>query len=532
MNRRDFCRNTASVAGLAGLGALTSACAPADTGSILRVVPYADLQSLDPIVNTIGIVQRHAMMVYDFLFARDAQGVPRPQMIERWQASTDGRNWEFTLREGLLFHDGATVTAADVVASLRRWAARDAYGRQIFAVTSRLQVIDRASFRWDLERPYGRLLHALSKTGSAVPAIMPRRLAETSPTVPIRDATGSGPYRFLADAWIPGGVAVYGRHEGYLPRTEPPSGAAGGKRVFVDQVEWQNIRDPQSAVLALAAGEVDFVESPAAEFLPMLAREQIKIVRNDPLGTQGLLRMNHLHPPFNHPKAREALLYLIDQRRYLQAMFGDPQITQACDAYFVCGSELASTAGVPPGIGRDRQRAKALFAEAGYDGRPLVVLHATDVQSMNIATLVLADDLRSIGVPVDLQAMDFGTMASRRAIRAAPGQGGWDLGITYWPGVDIADPVSNNPMQASCDKAWSGWPCDPVHQGLIDRYPFATSDAERREIAQAIQRSAYSLVPYVPIGLWFNPVAYSPRLSGVLSMPGTSLFWNIRKAAA
>lgn len=529
LNRRQFVGRSASAFALAGLGV---SCAKVDTRNILRVVPYADLQALDPIVTTVGIVQRHAMMVYDFLFARDDTGAVRPQMVESWDRSANGLTWTFRLREGLFFHDGAPVTADDVIASLRRWSTRDAYGRQIFAVTSGIAGADARTISWQLERPYGLMLQALSKTGGPVPAIMPRRVAETSATEPIRDTTGSGPFRFVDAEWIPGGVAVYARNDKYVPRDEPASGAAGGKQVFVDRVEWHNIRDPQSAVLALAAGEVDYVENPTAEFLPMLRGEDVTITRNDPLGTQGMLRMNHLHPPFDNPLARQALLYLIDQRRYLQAMFGNPDLTQPCNEFFVCGSALGSADGILQGFAPDRDRARQLLAQSGYDGRPLVILHPTDIQFMNLATLVLADDLRSIGAKVDLQAMDFGAMSSRRANRAAPEAGGWHIGLTYWPGVDVSDPVANSPMQANCDMAWPGWPCDPAHQALIDSFAYAQSDDERQTLADQIQASAYRLLPYVPIGLWYNPIAYRNSLKGVLSVPGSSVFWNIAKAPA
>ena len=149
---------------------------------------------------------------------------------------------------------------------------------------------------------------------------------------------------------------------------------------------------------------------------------------------------------------------------------------------------------------------------------------------MNLATLVLADDLRSIGVNVDLQAMDFGAMGARRVNRAAPEEGGWHIGLTYWPGGNISDPVGNVPIQASCEEAWPGWPCDAEHQQLIEAYPFAPDDAARLALANRIQASAYDLVPYVPIGQWFAPVAYSPRVSGVLGVPGTTVMWNIDKS--
>jgi peptide/nickel transport system substrate-binding protein len=519
------------LAGALALSLAGPAAAQSPDTRVLRVVPFADLQSLDPIVTTIGIVQRHATMVYDFLFGRDANQQPQPQMVESWARSDDGRLWRFTLRDGLAFHDGAPVTTDDVIASLRRWGARDPYGRQIFALTTALEAEGPRTFVWRLSAPYGLMLEALSKSGGPVPAIMPKRIAETDPTKPITEAIGSGPFVFAAGEWVPGSKVVYRRNEAYRPRSEPASGTAGAKLVKVDRVEWLNIRDPQSAVLALNAGEVDYVENPSTDFLPILQGAGMRIVRTDPLGTQGMLRMNHLHPPFDNPKAREALLYLVDQSAYLQAMFGNPELTAVCHAFFVCGSPQETSAGVPAGIGKDKAKARRLFQEAGYDGSPLVILHPTDIQFMNVATIVLAEDLKSIGVRVDLQAMDFGAMGARRANRAKPSEGGWHIGLTYWPGLNVSDPIGNVPMQASCERAWPGWPCDAAHQALLDRYPAASAGVERKALVDSIQESAYRLVPYVPIGQWFAPVAHSPRLSGVIGVPGTLVLWNIEKAA-
>jgi peptide/nickel transport system substrate-binding protein len=503
---------------------------PADE-RVLRVVPFADLQSLDPIVTTVGIVQRHSTMIYDFLLGRDAQQVPQPQMAESWSVSPDQLVWRFVLRNGLMFHDGTPVTAEDVVASLKRWAQRDANGRQIMALTTSVEAADAKTVVWTLSKPYGLMLQALSKPSGITPAIMPKRIAETPPTTPITEVIGSGPFEFVRAEWVPGSKVVYKRNERYVPRSEPASGTAGGKVVKVDRVEWINIRDAQSAVLALQNGEVDYVEAPGTDFLPLLRRAGMKIVRTDNLGSQGMIRMNHLHPPFDNLKARQALLYLVNQTEFLQAMFSDPELYRACGAFFVCGAPLESNAGVEAGFGKDKAKARQLLAEAGYKGETIVILHPTDVQSMNVSTLALAEEMKSIGMKVDLQAMDFAAMAGRRANKGSPAQGGWHIGLTFWPGLLISDPVGNTPMQASCDRAWPGWPCDAEHQALIDSYPSVTGLAAQRALAEKIQISAYQkVVPYVPFGQWFAPVAHSPRLSGVIGMPGTMILWNIAKA--
>jgi peptide/nickel transport system substrate-binding protein len=513
---------------LAATGALAQ---PLPETRILRVVPNADLQTLDPINTTAGVVQSHAHMIYDQLFGRDAEQRPRPQMVREHSVSPDGLVWRFTLRDGLAFHDGAPVTAEDAVASLRRWAARDPHGRQMLAITQSLAAEDPRTIVWRLTRPYALMLDALSKPAGNMPAIMPARVAATDPFQNITDTTGSGPFIFVREEWNPGARVVYRRNPNYIPRDEPASGTAGGKRALVDRVEWLNIGNPQTAALALIQGEVDFVETPGVDFLPMLQRRGVRIVRLNALGFQGMIRMNHLHPPFNDPRAREALLYLANQEETLQAMFPDASLYRVCHAFFVCGSPQETSAGVPPRVGLDLERARRLVRESGYDGTPIVIMNPTDNTFLNAATLVLAQQMQQAGFRTDVQAMDFAAMAGRRPNRNPPAQGGWHIGLTFWNGLGASDPVGNVPMQASCERAWPGWPCDAAHQALIDAFPYAATQAERTRILEELHASAYRVLPYVPFGQWFLPVAHSPRLSGVQGMPGIIVMWNIQKAA-
>ncbi|BDG73134.1 ABC transporter substrate-binding protein [Roseomonas fluvialis] len=518
----------------AAFAGLPAQAQPIPPERILRMVPNADLQTLDPINTTAGVVQSHAHMIYDQLFGRDANQRPQPQMVGAYTVSADALTWTFTLRDGLLFHDGAPVTATDVVASLRRWGARDPHGRQILAITEALTAEpDGKTIIWRLRRPYGLMLDALSKPAGNMPAIMPARVAATDPFTNITETIGSGPFIFVRDEWIPGSRVVYRRNPAYVPRSEPASGTAGGKVAHVDRVEWLNIANAQTAVLALIQNELDYIESPGVDFLPMLQRRGMRIIRTNTLGAPGMIRMNHIHPPFNDARARQALMLLVNQEEILQAMFPDAALYQVCHAFFVCGSPQESSAGVPAGLGSPaaRERARALLRDSGYDGTPIVIMDPTDNPFVHAATLVLAQQMQSIGFRTDVQAMDFASMAGRRANRRPPAEGGWHIGLTFWNGLGASDPVGNVPMQASCERAWPGWPCDAEHQALIDAFPYAANDAERLRILTQLHESAYRLVPYVPYGQWYLPSAITPRISDVLAMPGIIIAWNIRKAA-
>ncbi len=221
---------------------LAARAAPADAG-VLRVVPQADLKIIDPVWTTATITRDHAYMVYDTLFGITDKGEIRPQMVDTFVHTPDGMTWTFTLRPGLAFHDGAPVTSADVVASIRRWASRLPIGQLLLAASQSIEAADDKSFRIVLAKPFGFVLDALGSPTNP-PFIMPRRIAETPGTAQISEAIGSGPYLFKRDEYRPGSRIVYVKNPKYVPRKDPASGTAGGKHVYVDRVEWVVLRDP------------------------------------------------------------------------------------------------------------------------------------------------------------------------------------------------------------------------------------------------------------------------------------------------
>jgi peptide/nickel transport system substrate-binding protein len=182
--------------------------------------------------------RNHGYIVYDTLFALDDKFVIKPQMVERYEVSSDRLVYDFTLREGMLFHDGRPVTSEDVIASLKRWGSRDVLGRRLMAATQDIVGIDDRRFRLILKTPYSLVLEALGKPSSQVPFIMPKRIVDTPVSQQIADPVGSGPFVFKKDEWRAGDRTVYLRNSQYKPRAEPANGAAGGKVVKVDRLEW------------------------------------------------------------------------------------------------------------------------------------------------------------------------------------------------------------------------------------------------------------------------------------------------------
>jgi peptide/nickel transport system substrate-binding protein len=507
------------------------ACAGAASAeTVLKVSLHSDLKIVDPIWTTALISTHHGNMIYDTLFSVDDKLQPRPQMVDKWDVSADKLTWTFTLRDGLEWHDGQPVTAEDCVASLKRWAARDSMGQKLMSAVASLSAPDAKTIKMAMKEPYGLVLDSLAKPSANIPFMMPKRVAETDPNVQITDYTGSGPFIFKKDEWKPGEKAVYLRNTKYKPRNEPPSGLAGGKVVKVDRVEWITIPDQQTQVNALLNGEIDLIEIVPPDLLPLLQKDKnIKIMVVNTAGRQYELRFNVLHKPFDNPKIREAALYALDQKPFLEANVGSADYYKLCKSVFPCGSPLATTKGWDDKISGNVAKAKELLKEAGYDGTPVVLMNQTDIAGHSQLATVAKPQLEAAGFKVDLQSMDWQTLVARRTKKDPLDKGGWSAFFTSWGSPDIMNPVSAAFINASCDKATFGWPCDAEIEKLRDAFSKETDPAKQKEIAEQVsERLATGYPTFAPLGQFTTPTAIRTNVIGLLPVPELAL-WNVEK---
>jgi len=527
---------TRRAAGLLGATALAAPLALALGSSpsaaqekVLRVVMHSDLKIVDPIWTTAFISRNYGYMVYDTLFALDDELEVRPQMVDTYEVSDDNLKYSFTLRDSLKWHDGGDVTAEDAIASLERWGQRDAMGQLLLEFVDSMTAVDARTFEMILKEPYGLVLDSLAKPSSNVPFIMPKRIAETPADQQISEYVGSGPFVFEQDEWAPGNVAVFTKFEDYVPRDEPPSWSAGGKVAKVDRVEWIWIPDIQTAVNALLNGEIDLIEQPPHDLLPILQEdESIVLFDSNPLGNQYMFRMNWLHPPFDNQKIRQAALAALNQEDFLQAVIGNPDYYETCPAMFMCETPFATDAGAEIMMASDPERSKQLLEEAGYDGTPVTLMHSTDLQVLTNLAPVAKQLLERGGFTVDMQSMDWQTLVSRRAKKEPPAEGGWNAFLTSWVAADVVNPLGYAGLKAGCDDAWFGWPCDEQLEQLRMDFATATDPAQQKLIAEQIQLRALEVGTHAYVGQWYQPVAHRDVLSGVLEGPAP-FFWNIEK---
>lgn len=504
----------------------------AQPARVLRFIPQVDLALLDPTFGSLYVTRNYGYMVFDTLYGLDGAFAPQPQMAAGHVISEDGRTWDITLREELRFHDGQPVLARDCVASIWRWARRDAMGQALTAVTAELSAPDDRTIRFRLNKPFPLLAYALGKMAAPMCAMMPARIAEGDPDKPIAEMVGSGPFRYVADERLQGARNVYERFAGYVPRADgTPGWTAGPKVVHFDRVEWTTITDASTASSALVTGQQDWWELASIDLVPALQqRRNVRVAVTDRTGWIGMLRPNHTQPPFDNPAIRRAFWSALDQAEVMQAIVGDDRARYRDGIGVFCpGMPMASDAGLDVLSGpRDPARVKREILSAGYKGQRVVMLAPADYPTVNTMALVCADQLQRCGFNVDIQSIDWASMTPRRSNRGPVDQGGWSVFCTVLVGSDLLNPGGHYVLRGQGAQGFFGWPDSPRIEALRQAWFDAPDEAAQKAICQDIQRQAMQDVPYYPLGQYEQATAYRTDLTGVLD--GFATFWNVRRA--
>ncbi len=524
MKRRTFLQASAAAATLPRFAIAQPAGA-----RTLRFVPQANLTLLDPIFTTAAVTSNHAWAIYDTLFGVNAKGEVKPQMAEGYTVSDDGRTYLIRLRDGLKFHKGEPVRAQDAAPSLARWSARDTLGQTVSKYVDEWGAQDDRTVRIRLKQKLPILIEAIAKPDANCTFIMPEHVAKTDPFKQIGEHIGSGPYRFLTNEFVPGSSVAYARNPDYEPRPEPAEYTSGGKVAHFDRIEWKIIPDAATTAAALQSGEIDWYEQVQADLVPLLRKNaDIAIGSANPSGFNGVLRFNHLHPPFNNAAVRRAVLMAVNQADYMAAVTGnDATAWRTCKALFPCGTTYGREIGAPA-MGGDMEKAQAMLKASGYNGEKVVIINPTDFVSIGPLGDVTYDTLKKLGMNVEMVATDWGTVVQRRASKEPVEKGGWSIFHTWWPSGSINLPVISAIVRGQGATGWFGWFSDEKIEKLTQDWLAAATQAERDAIADAIQREAFETVPTVPLGQFQIRTAYRKNLTGLIEASG-AFFWNIRR---
>ena len=507
------------------------AIAQPDSSRVLRFVPQANLSLLDPIFTTAQGTVNHGWAIYDLLFGIDGKLQPKPQMAEGYTLSDDGRTYLIRLRDGLKWHNGEPVRAQDCAPSLARWAARETIGQTVWQYVDTCTAQDDRTMKIVLKRPIGIFIEAIARGGASVAFMMPEHIAKTDPFKQINETIGSGPYKFLADEFVPGAHAAYARNAAYVPRQEAAEWSSGGKVAHFDRIEWRVIADSSTTAAALQAGEIDWYEMVEPDLVPLLrANPSIRIGNHNPTGYNGALRFNSMQPPFDNVLIRRAVLMAVNQADYMASVTGgDASAYKTCKSVFPCGTRYGQDVGAAAMKG-DLTEAKAMLAKSGYNGEKVVLINPTDLTTVGPLGDVTHDLLNRLGMNVEMVATDWGTVTQRRVSREPVEKGGWSILHTWAPSTIRFTPVEHSQIRGQGPKGWFGWYKDDTMEELTRRYVEAPTAEERDALVLTIHKRAFEMVPYIPLGTFQIRTAYRANLTGVIEATGP-YFWNVRRVS-
>jgi len=485
---------------------------------ILRYVPSTDLFSLDFIWSSSAVALTASLMVYDCLYGLDPTLTAQRQMVAGEEVSSDGLRWSFTLRDGLKFSTGEPVLAIDCVASIARWAQRRPIGQRMTPLVEEMKPLDDKRFEIRLKRPFPQMLRGLTE-----PWIMPERISRITAFTEVKEIIGSGPFLWQKDEWVSGASAAFRRNPDYIPRNEPPNYLAGGKVAHFDRVEWTTMPDAAGAAAALQRGEVDYVERPLFDLMPRLRRlRDVQLQKTDIYGWSAYLHFNNAVAPFDNVALRRAVIAAIDQREFMQAAVGDDaSLFHTGTGIYTPGSLMDTKAGqetLPP---RDPASLRRMVAESGYKGEKVVLMVPSDAPHLNAMGLVAQQMMTGMGLNVEFQAMDLGTMFGRWRSRDRSESTNWSCFPLTWQGVGTASPAAHVPLLGQVP--------DPAMVALIEAWFQAPDLVAQQARAADIQRHYYANPPFGNMGSYVWPIARRSSVQGALEAPFT-VFWNMRKA--
>ena len=465
-------------------------------GGTLHVAEELTLASFDSVRVPARVDIEANLLVAEGLFAQDVTGTPVPALVDTVTVSDDGLRYALTLRAGVPFHDGQILSAADAVASLERWLTGGLGGQAANFIDSVEQTGD-LSFEIGLRSPWPFLLFTLSVPQSGALFIYPASAVEAAGDGDIGIPVGTGPYRI--EEFLPDQFMHLVRFDEYVGREEAPSGFAGGKVAYLDEIILHYIRDAGVRFAGLQANQYHIAKNVNPDLYDVV--ESTPGIRpRINAGAWASIQLNKRQGLMTDPLIREAVLLALDVRPIVAAA-GTPQFSTLesslqMEAWYTdIGDERY--------LAHDPERARALLEEAGYAGQPVRWLIDPNVENLYNGALVAVPQLEAAGFNVDLRVMDAATLRSTRTDPAL-----WEFFSTSF--AERPDPSLITPLQSG----YVGWWDEPVKNELLEALQVETAFEARYAIWEQLTAHFYDYVPMIKLQTLASLDAETERYSG------------------
>ena len=476
-------------------------------GGSISVATTGEPPTLDPMANPGDLVAMISQHIFETLLTFDENWNIVPLIAELMpDISSDGLSYTFKIRQGLTFHDGSPLDAADVVASLNRWMAMTSRGKLVKESLVSLDKVDDFTVRLTLSKPFAPLLALLAQSAAAA-AIMPEEHQEAELTGYI----GSGPYKL--QEWAHDQYVQLVRFDGYVPREEDSNGYGGARHQYLDEIRFVPLPDSNTRVESAIAGQYDYVDS-----VPVEMRSRVESGADQPqliqLSQWLLLQPNHKEGVLSDPVKRKAAQMALDFNEIMLAAFGDPQFFKLEGNLYPEGHPWYSTSGIEEYNLADPEGAKKLLATTDYNGEPVRIITSHQYEFQFRTALVMQKDLEAAGFKVDVQAMDYGTMAQNRRNPAL-----YEFYIVNSPFPP--DPGLIPALTRGSNGFWES----ETKRAAVDEMNAAVDPKVRLLKWDTVQGLIYKEAGFFMVGKFSDLVAVSPKLQGVKPQI-VPFFWN------
>lgn len=523
LSRRSIVGNgVAAAAGIAAAGSLGPVASASLGGAVFRA-PGALRQPAEGIrggrlrVATTGqpagldghlVGQRTITLIgwnmFEALFTFDGDYATVPALAEGIEISDDGLTNTITLRQGVPFHNGEEMKAADVVASFNRWAPVSNLGLAISNFLEGITEVDPYTVEIKLTSPLVALPSLLARQQQGL-SIHPKAIMEAAAAEPLADDQyiGTGPYKFVerqADRFT-----LMNRFDDYVGVDSPPSGYAGSKAAFLDEIEFIPVPEEAARVAGLQSGEYHYLEEIIPDQITVLQDFPGVTIEILPPRSYGVIIMNTAAGLFSDQMLRQAVSAAVAVEPSGQATHGEgyfelgpgimmPQTVWASDV----SAELYNQ--------NNPDKARSLLEEAGYDGTPIRLLCTQEDLGDYNAAVVAQQQLEQAGFTVELEVSDEATLDENLEDDER-----WDMttnAIVFRP-----DPVLIAPF-ASC--TFDGQWCTDEKVAAVEKLQTESEFEARFAALEELQTLWYEQAPMVKLVNNYGVAALSSKVHGLL----------------
>ena len=495
-----------------GLGVLPGDAQTPKPGGMLKIGMIGEPPTLDSHATTAVITREIGINMFETLFALDAKFQPVPHLIDGHDVADGGKRYTLRLRKGVKFHNGKELTAADVVASLARWGKMSSPGKAVFKNVEAVEAKNPATVEIRLKEPAASLLTNLAQVDNAA-VIYPKEVIDASGDGQLKEYVGTGPYRFVEHK--PDRHIKLARFDGYAPRSEAPTGLAGRRVAYVNELYFMPVPDYATRQAGIITGEYDYIQQVKPdqyERLKSTAGVDALVIK--PYGWVTIV-LNNKQGLMTDRRLRQAIQAAVDAEPMMLAGLGHKDFFRLDPGLFFPEQPWHSKAGAALYNQRDKEKAKRLLKEAGYSGQPVRWLVTTEYEHHYKPAVVAKSQLEEIGFKIDLQVSDWATVVQRRGKPEL-----WDAFSTAF----VVVPEPSTATQVNCE--WPGWWCNAEKDQLLAQMVREPDHKKRYATWEKVQSAFYADAGRIKIGDYFRLDAKRKDVQGY--DPGPYLhFWNV-----